>query len=64
MIKKNKLLIFSILVLTTSTNFAIAEETESGLYIVGPSVGYYLFDRDNNNNAKDGVLWCWSRLSN
>lgn len=57
MMKKYKTLIFSTILLTCTTNLAVAEETESGPYIVAPSVGYYFFDRDNNNNAKDGVFY-------
>ncbi len=57
MMKKNNILIFSTILLVTATNLAIAEETESGPYIVAPSVGYYFFDRDNNNNADDGVFY-------
>jgi len=57
MMKKNNILILSTILLVTATNIAIAEETESGPYIVAPSVGYYFFDRDNNNNADDGVFY-------
>lgn len=57
MIIKNKWLILSILAISSTTNLAIAEETESGPYIVAPSVGYYIFDRDKNLNAKDGVSY-------
>ncbi len=55
--KKNKILIFSTILLVNTANIAVAEETESGPYIVAPSVGYYFFDRDNNNNADDGVFY-------
>ncbi len=57
MMKKNHILIFSTILLITTTNLTIAEETESGPYIVAPSVGYYFFDRDNNNNTNDGVFY-------
>ncbi|WP_069470678.1 OmpA family protein [Candidatus Marithrix sp. Canyon 246] len=57
MMKKNHVLIFSTILLVNTINIAVAEQTESGPYIVAPSVGYYFFDRDNNNNADDGVFY-------
>lgn len=43
-------------VLLAGTTMVSAQMIESGPYI-GPSIGYYVFDSDNTNNAEDAFLY-------
>jgi len=54
--RKASIAVLGALLLIGQTVVDAGEDQQSGLYI-SPSVGYYVFDEDNNNNTEDALLY-------